>query len=81
MKKGLAKMTALGLCASMVLSMAGCSGGGGSASTEKAAEKTAGAATEKAVQDGTEGSQEPIELTYWYWEDEQGTIENMLKDK
>ena len=42
MKKGLAKMTALGLCASMVLSMAGCSGGGGSASTEKAAGETAG---------------------------------------
>lgn len=86
MKKGLAKITAIGLCASMLISMAGCSGAGGSASTDKAAEKVTEAAKDKAaqdktVQDKTGGTQEPVELTYWYWEDEQGTIENMLKDK
>ena len=81
MKRGLAKVTAIGLCVSMLISLAGCSGGGGSATTDKAAEKAAEAVTDKNIQSEAEGTQEPIELTYWYWEDEQGTIENMLKDK
>lgn len=47
MKKGLAKVTAIGLCVSMLISLAGCSGGGGSATTDKAAEKAAEAVTDK----------------------------------
>ena len=59
MKKGLAKVTAIGLCVSMLISLAGCSGGGGSASTDKAAEKAAETVTDKNIQSEAEGTQEP----------------------
>lgn len=59
MKRGLAKVTAIGLCVSMLISLAGCSGGGGSATTDKAAEKAAEAVTDKNIQSEAEERRNP----------------------
>lgn len=75
-KKRLGKaLAALGLCVSMAGTLAGC---GKNAAPQN---PSAGSDTPAESSSPQEDKEETVEITYWYWEDEQGTIENMLKDK
>lgn len=81
-KKNLGKkLVAAGLCMAMLGSMAGCAGSSEDAAGTQAEQTEQAGQADSGETEAEAESQEPIELTYWYWEDEEGTIENMLKDK